>query len=205
MLSDARRAAPLPEPEPLEVPRLGTFQAREPRPRSVAVLAMTQNNDLTDAERAGYISLFVAQHLADGEYERVVNGMMDGDFPDIGTVSKLMMAIATWGTARPYLAIVNLAVTCAQSWRRIRPRIVNNGIPDPMELTSMGVLLDMTEEIILECMVTGNATKDEMTRDGFYNRLYAPIVIEGETVGPPPGWSDEETDDSFDAFAASFR
>jgi hypothetical protein len=205
MLSDALRSAPLPESEPLKVPGLGTFQAREPRPRSIAVLAMTQNDQIDDLERLNMVNLFVRQHLGEGEYERVVEGMIDDVFPEHGTVGKLMEAIATWGTARPYLAVVNLAVTCAQSWRRIRPRLINNGIADPMQLTSMGALLDVTEDIVLECMVTGDRTKDDMARDSFYNRLYAPIVVEGEKVGPPPGWSDEETDDAFDAFAAQFR
>lgn len=204
MLDDAADAPPLPEALPLEVPGLGVVQARKPKPRSIAVLAATQNGLLTPGERSNMTNLFVQQHLGDGEYQRIIEGMIDGAFPAQGTVGGLTRAIATWGTARPYLAIVNLAVTCAESWRRIQPRINRYGILDPMLLPTMGALLNLTEDIILECMVTGDKTKDDAARDGFYNRLYAPILLDGETIGPPPGW-DEESDDSYDEFAAAFR
>lgn len=114
------------------------------------------------------------------------------------------------GNRAPYVAVVTLCVMTAHHWRPLRSRFQAAGIPDPMLLSSMHPLLDMTETAILENMQGDNARDGEMQRSMFLDRLYAPSVevnaLNGEKyVAIPDGFGEDELEDSFDAFAQAAR
>lgn len=202
LLADAAHAPHPGDPALLEVPDVGEVLARRARPASIAALAMAANPDLTMQERQGHLAGFVAEHLAAGEYERLTVEMIDGDLPD-DTFFLVGRAIATQGTARPYVAVISLALQTAVVWREIRRRIHAGGIVDPMGLPSMHAVLDVTERALLESM-----GGDEGKRAKFYEALYAPdgSALNGAGYsGPPPGFSPEEVEATFDAFTALMR
>jgi len=84
----------------VEVAGMGTFSARRMIPGSAATLAMSANAKIDVAAKAGYLNLFLQNHLADGEYARLVEGMVEGRYPDDAVV-RVTRALATQGTARP--------------------------------------------------------------------------------------------------------
>ncbi len=206
LAADAADAPPFGEPGPLEVPGIGTVLTRRTRPASIAALAMAANPDLKTPERSQHLARFVADHLGAGEYERVTLEMIDGDLPD-DTFFQIGRAVATQGTARPYVAVISLAVQTAYHWREIRRRITASGIVDPMQIPSMHAVLDVTERAVIESM---NGVDGETRRTQFYDRLYAPspdvTVLNGPGYSPaPPGFSPEEVEAQFDAFRAAMR
>lgn len=85
---------------PLEVPGVGVVQARRPMPKSVPALAMAANSKIELTSRSDYLVLFVSNHLAEGELERVYVEMITQDLPP-DTIERIARAVATWGTARP--------------------------------------------------------------------------------------------------------
>lgn len=87
---------------PLDVPGVGVVSARRPMPNAVPVLAMSVNAKIDVADKQGYLTLFLQNHLATGEHERILVTMMDGDLP-VDSMGRVARAIATWGTARPTL------------------------------------------------------------------------------------------------------
>jgi len=99
----------------------------------------------------------------------------------------------------------------AQHWRSIRVRFMKDGISDPMALSSLGVLLDMVEAVVLESLMA-EATKPEdakAKRAKFMNALYAPTSdtakkLNGDGYLPPPAGFDapREVETAFDGFAA---
>lgn len=146
---------------------------------------------------------FVADHLGSSLDDLYVD-MMRGRLPE-DTFGLIARAVSTWGTARPYLAVSTLAVHTAQHWRVIRSHLINHGIADPMELPSMHVLLDVTEQLEIESIQGSTPAETTRKRSQFYDRLYTP-ERGGQTNGPSytpadAGLSDPEIEDAFDAFA----
>jgi hypothetical protein len=204
MLGDAATAEFSEQFDYIKVPEVGSLKARRPLPNAIATLAMAANSGLTNAERTDYLILFISDHLAEGEMERVYVEMMVGEASS-DSVEKIARALATWGTARPYIAVVTLAVMTAHHWRTIRLKMVQSGVRDPMRLPTMHILLDATETAVLEAMSTGS--DGEMKRTMFLHKLYSPLSDPSAPaeIAAPPGFDDDDTEDAFDAFAAAAR
>lgn len=193
----------------LEVPGIGVVRARKPRPPAIANLAMAYNEKTPANERDGYLTGFVRQHVDAGEFERLTIMMID---PDLAAdpIEQGARALATWGTARPYLAVVRLAVTGAFNWRMMRLTIGKAG-HDPMALPSMHAVLDWVEDIVLESMVSDDHKADQARRDKFTDDLYRPEhPVKGKRGAkgkrtPPPGFSPEEVAAASKQAAAALR
>lgn len=202
MLGDAATAPSSDRYEPLLVPEVGAVTARRPMPNAVAALAMAANSAITDNDRTDYLVLFVRNHLYADELERIYVAMMDGDAPT-NSIDLIARAITTWGTARPYIAVITLAAMTAHHWRTIRLKLVQSGVHDPMRLPTMHILLDTTEAAVLEAM---SGDRDSaMKRTMFIDRLYSPLVDKATASEQPRGFTDDDTEDAFDAFAAAAR
>ena len=99
----------------------------------------------------------------------------------------------------------------AHNWRTIRVRYADKGIGNVMaEVNSMHAVLDVMEQIGLESAMSSAKTtteaRSEMTR--YFDKLYKPDMRAVKHNGdgylpPPPGFSEEEMEASFDAFLAS--
>ena len=101
ILGDADRAARGDGPfHPLEVEGVGVIQARSPIPGSVAALAAATRSKASEIEKAGYLNLFVRNHIGKEQYEDLLMRMMTGDAP-ANTMNLVVEAITTRGTARP--------------------------------------------------------------------------------------------------------
>lgn len=96
----------------------------------------------------------------------------------------------------------------AQHWRTVRLKLALAGIDDPMRLPTMHMLLDMTENLIIESMVSDKPEDDKRQREQFMNDLYRPVVTTAEVEGKPKGWIpppfDPDSDDDDDANEAAF-
>lgn len=87
---------------------------------------------------------------------------------------------------------------------------MDNGIADPMSLPTMHAILDVAEAMAVE--QTAHAEKKPENAKAavarLFDRLYRPDVPEVKKINgdgyrpPPPGFSAEEQDASFEAFAA---
>jgi hypothetical protein len=210
MLGDAV-LAPLTGPVlDLDVPDVGVVRARRPMPRSAAALAMSGNPKITPEERHQHLTQFVRDHLEDGEYERLLSGMMADELPG-DTITLVARELATWGTARPYVAVIILAVMAGTNWRAVRQRMRSDGIADPMrELPHMHAVIDEIETLALEGTAsTGDKDRDRRAREDLMDRLYAPTPEGAERlngkdyraqVKPPEGFTPGEVEASFDAF-----
>ena len=184
----------------LTVPEVGVVVARKPMPGAIHALAMAVNAATPNIERPRYAAQFVQDHLAGGEWERLNLAMIDGDAPE-GTVDAVSEAIATWGTARPHTAVCALALQTAYMWRSVRLTLLNAGIPDPMALSNMHLVLDVTEKLMVEAM-----SEEQLTR--FFDRLYGPppqpiSVSRGRKLVPPLGFSEEEMAASWRAWTSA--
>jgi hypothetical protein len=84
----------------LEVDGVGTVRARRPMPNAIHALAMAANSGIEAQARVDYLVLFVRNHVAAGELERIYHGMITGDAP-ADSVERIARTVATWGTARP--------------------------------------------------------------------------------------------------------
>lgn len=84
----------------LEVPGVGTVLARPPLPNAAGALAMAARANIEVTAQVDYLGLFVRNHLAPGEVERLLFGQMDGRFPT-DTIQQVAKAVSVWGTARP--------------------------------------------------------------------------------------------------------
>lgn len=102
MLGDAELVAQAGPFKPLDVPGVGVVKARRPLPNAVPALAMSSNAKLDAVTQQGYLTLFIQNHLDDGEFDRILFEMIEGDLP-ANAVGRIARAIATWGTARPTL------------------------------------------------------------------------------------------------------
>ncbi len=105
------------------------------------------------------------------------------------------------GHCPPYVAVITLSVLTAHHWRTLRLRLLKAGVHNPMLLSSMHMLLDTAEDAVLDAL-----PHDSMERTMFIDRLYSPLN-DPETLknGSPAGFTDEDVEDSFDAFAAAAR
>lgn len=99
----------------------------------------------------------------------------------------------------------------AQHWRTIRLKLIQSGVGDAMTLPNMHLLLDLSESMIIESMVSDDPKADERQRQGFIDMLYRPEVSEKVVAGKPKGWvpppfdPDAEDDDNEAAFDALAR
>lgn len=86
----------------IEVEDVGTFHARKPLPNAIPNLAGAANAKVSGAARIDYLTIFVQNHLAEGEAEALLARMMDPDqnLPE-DAMLRVSRAIATQGTARP--------------------------------------------------------------------------------------------------------
>ncbi|GAS98891.1 Gp35 [Mycolicibacterium canariasense] len=181
LLGDAEDAPPLGEPVLFKLDGVGTLWARKPRPRSLAVLAAAYNDALDGAARNAYLTRFLTDHIDTTDYERLIADMAFGRAPE-DTIDRLLAGLCTWGTARPYKAVLSLAVTAGAGWRTIRPQIAG----DPMLMPSMHRVLDEVEKIVVQSMQSGDPEADQRAHNSYMHRLYAPDkpLKRGEMVKP---------------------
>ncbi|WP_457066805.1 DUF7240 domain-containing protein [Mycobacteroides abscessus] len=90
----------------------------------------------------------------------------------------------------------------------MRSHIIGLGIGDPLEMSSMHQILDITEKLVIESFVSTDPKKDQRDREQFIDALYRPSLEEikspsGE-LAAPAGFEDGG-EDSFAAFAAQAR
>ncbi|MBV9921907.1 MAG: hypothetical protein JOY78_13785 [Pseudonocardia sp.] len=204
MAGDSQLAAFNPVFEDLEVPKVGTVRARRPRPNAIHTLAMAANAANDAPMRADHVVLFAREHLEDGELDRLFVAMVSNESIPSDAVERIVRELATWGTSRPYSAVITLAVMSAFHWRTIRLKLQNNGILDPMALPSMHRILDATEAAILEAMVSSKPDEDRQQRQRFLDRLYAPTAetndLNGDGYRPQPaGFEPDEVETAFDS------
>lgn len=194
----------------LVVPDVGVVRARRPMPASTAALAMSANSKITAEARHDYLVRFVRDHLDTGEYERLLSGMVTDELPSTA-ITQVARELATWGTARPYVAVITLALMAGMHWRVVRQRMRSDGIADPMrELPHMHAVIDEIETLALEGTAsTGDRDRDRLAREDLLDKLYAPEPEGAESlngksyrpqVKPPEGFSPGEVEASFDAF-----
>lgn len=98
-------------------------------------------------------------------------------------------------------------------WRAIRTRFLNDGIADPMALTSLHAMLDKVEAVVLEAVVTGAGNgkgEAKAAADQFLGSLYTPPPSLAKLNGvaavdndePPEGFeTPAAVEAGFDAFA----
>lgn len=207
LMSDAENHVVVSSYQDLVVPEVGTVKARQPGPGSIAFLAMTVNSQISDADRTSYLVRFVTDHLGESEVERVYFDMMLSAMPSTA-ITRIARSVATWGTARPYVAVVTLAAMTGYHWRTIRQKLMAAGIGDPMALPSMHAILDFTEAMVIENYSQGRDAEQDIS--GFMRLLYGPSAESAEldTMGKavvPAGFDNDEVEDSFDAFARAAR
>ncbi|UJQ86564.1 hypothetical protein SEA_PENGUINLOVER67_42 [Mycobacterium phage PenguinLover67] len=95
----------------------------------------------------------------------------------------------------------------AHNWRAIRLRFADRGVASVMaEVPSMHIVLDAIEQLGAESATHGAKTENEARGklSSYFDKLYKPdaitVAINGGYEAPPPGFSDEEVEASFDAF-----
>lgn len=191
----------------LDVPKIGTVRARRPMPDGAALLAMAANPKIGHTKQVEFMMRFVNTHVATEDIERVYFAMMMDEMP-ADSIERLSRAVATWGTARPYTAVVSLAVMTAYHWRTIRHKLLMAGVLDAMNLPSMHALLDVAESMAVES--ASNDDDPQQAVGGLYRRLYATtpdlVALNGEDYRPvPPGFDPDDVEDAFDAFARAAR
>lgn len=180
----------------LDIPEVGPVKARRPMPDAVALLAMASNPKIAAQDRLNYIVRFARRHIDEADLEQVFLDMMLDRLP-ANTIELVARALATWGTARPYTAVISLTVMTAYHWRTIRQKLLMAGIAQPMTLPSMHVLLDSAEALAVESVTGGDNPAEELA--SLYRRLYGPTPDGPDTV--PAGFDPDEMEDAFDAFA----
>lgn len=195
--------------EILEVPRVGKIAARRPTPRSAAALAQATNSKVKAHDRLGYFNLFIGDHVPPEQVESILLRMITDEIEQ-DAMQRVSRAVATWGTARPFSAVINLVVITAFHWRSMRAKLAQTGIADPLRrMTSMHALLDFSEQITLESLAKSGegqnaAMQAQANIDNFMFKLYAPDpneVTEDGRVPVPAGFDEEAMEDNFDAFA----
>lgn len=208
-LDDARALAPTGDFEPIAVPAVGLIHARRPQPRSAAALAQASNGKLKGPERVDYLHLFLGEHVPSDDVEKLLQRMVDGEIP-ADALQRVVSGVATWGTARPYIAVINLVVITAYHWRSMRAKLAQTGIADPLRtMTSMHALLDYTEQITLESLAKSGEGKNAYEQskravDNFMFKLYAPDpnmpTDPDGRVPVPAGFDEDAMEGNFDAF-----
>ena len=155
---------------------------------------MMTNTRVDDAERGEALIRLVRLHTRDGQYARLMYGMVNDDLPP-DAVRRVARAIATYGTARPYTAVVELSGVTGHHWSRLRAKIIGFGIADPMTLPTLHALLDVTEAMVVEVLSHDKNAKRKV--DEFYDAVYAPERADLARAGsgwrpPPAGFSDDD-------------
>jgi hypothetical protein len=99
----------------------------------------------------------------------------------------------------------------AHNWRALRVRYADKGIASPMtQVPTMHTVLDAIEQLGLEAATsdakTANEARSKASR--YFDKLYKPDIITRvvngkEYLEPPPGFSEEEIEASFDAFLSA--
>lgn len=79
---------------------VGPVLARKPMPNAIPALARAADSDMPPEKRLAHHVRFVRNHVAPGEADRLLVGMMKKKFPH-DSYSLVSEAIATWGTGRP--------------------------------------------------------------------------------------------------------
>lgn len=116
------------------------------------------------------------------------------------------------GHRSPYTAVITLCVMAGYHWRSVRTRFLNDGIADPMALTSMHAMLDKVEAVVLEAVVSNAGNEKgagKAAHDKFITELYTTppqmVKLNGKTtlvVAPPEGFeTPEAVEEGFTAFA----
>lgn len=85
----------------IDVPGIGTINARRPLPNAIPALAGAANAKITAQSRLDYLDIFIQNHLAPGEFEALLARMMTEDDMPADTMLRVSRAIATNGTPRP--------------------------------------------------------------------------------------------------------
>jgi hypothetical protein len=215
LLADAEDYPITGETQDLDVPRVGVVKARKPMPRAAAALAMTAYDRLPAEKQLEHFTRFVTDHIGHDEYERLLGGMLAGELPS-DAIQRTARAVATWGTARPYTAVVTLSLHTGYNWRTIRHKLVTAGIAEPMALGSLHKVLDVAETIVVEGLYrsaekpAGPPSKGELKVQRFFDLIYAPekpdaVEMNGEEYRPiPVGFEDPAAvEASFDAFLSA--
>lgn len=183
---------------PLTVDEVGTLQVRRTCPASLAELSLVVSPLQDSQDHLQNLIHFLVHHLGDGELDRLFFDMMMDAVPT-DTVQRVFQAVVTHDTARPYHAVMSLAATTGYHWRTLRHKLLLAGVTDPMGLPSMHILLDHTEAVVVESLANGENAQQEL--NAFYRRLYGPV----DADDIPAGFSPDEVEDSFDAFARAAR
>jgi hypothetical protein len=212
LVADAKNWPITGQIEDIEVPRIGAVKARQPMPRSAAALSMTSNKKLNSEQQRDHLSMFLTDQLGEGEYERLLTGMIQGELP-ADTIQRVSRTIATWGTARPYTAVVTLSLFTGHHWRNIRCRLADAGIPNPLALPSLHSILDITEDIVVDSLYRSGQKDDGPPSPGelkvrqFYDAIYAPEPKDDDDDtatadrAVPAGFENpEDVESDFDAF-----
>lgn len=211
LVADAETVAMSGDYDTLDVPKVGPVLARRPAPRSAAALAQASNSKLSEVDRISYLTLFAIDHLAEGETDRLYAEMVFDELP-ADTMQRVAKAVATWGTARPYIAVINLVAIVAHHWRTMRAKLATHGIADPLtQLKSLHALLDFAEQITMESLARSGEGQDapkqaQRNMDSFMFKLYAPepgTELEDGHQPVPGGFDNDEVEDSFDSFVTA--
>lgn len=168
-------------------------------PRSAAALASASRPRTGRQDRLAALQTFVADHLVSPDLDDLYTHMMSERLPE-DTLGRVARAVATCGTARPYVAVSTLAAITAQHWRTIRAHLINHGIINPMNLPSLHALLDVTEHMAVEAIQEKTPAETKRKRDKFYDQLYGPEFDApvNDAVYKPAGISDTEMEAAFD-------
>lgn len=104
----------------------------------------------------------------------------DGD-PDLLDFAAGVLRV---GTARPWKSTVGLCISTTKQWSTIRGRLIDKGIPNPLDmLPSLTALLDVVEVMVLDSF------EKKEDRERWHRDLYkSETTVDAAT--PPPGWSD---------------
>jgi len=222
LLGDADRWTPSVDDafEELEVPIVGVIHARRPRPVSVAKLSMVNNRKVKPEDQKRYFDSFVIDHIGQDEFERIaLELMMSTTNYEVDALQRIARAVATWGTARPYAAVVTLSLYTGHNWRAVRSKLLLSGIVDPMGLPSLHSILDVTEDIVVSALSRAGDKKEGPPSEGelaikrFYDAIYRPdpedhFEEEDEDDEPvvPIGFDDPDSiEDTFDSFMGMGR
>lgn len=164
---------------------------------------MWTNHRIPSQLQSSYLSLFASEHLEPGRFDELLGDMLVGkDQAPADAVSSIARAVATWGTARPFTAVVTLVAWTGHHWRTIRGSLTDKGIADPLALLpSLHSLLDVTEQLVLQAVDgDGKPAVAKREREKILDMLYRPEPSTTSTQKTVRPFTDDETEESFDHF-----
>lgn len=194
----------------VDVPRVGGLRFRHLTPASGVHLVRAASGRFNDTARSDAMMALVSSHVPEEELGRIAEAMMDGAGVEDSTL-RIARAITTWGTARPYAAVVTLTVLLAHHWRSVRHKLLMAGLGHPMQLPTLHTLLDIAEDMAVSSatnkVIAARSDPDlemDAAIDSLYFTLYGPtrdnVALNGEET-VPEGFDADSVEDSFDAFA----